>query len=105
VPVGYQLYRPKEWAEDGQRRSKVGVPDRVAFATKPEIAVALIGRVKEKGVPLGIVLADAGYGSDTAFRDGLTDSELLYVVGVTPQLNNHQLKLVGSKSATESPAT
>jgi len=37
VPVGYQLYLPKEWAEDDHRRSKYGVPDRVAFATKPEI--------------------------------------------------------------------
>jgi len=87
MPVGYQLYLPKEWAEDGQRRSKVGVPDWVDFATKPEIALALIRRAKEKGVPLGTVLADAGYGSDTAFRDGLTDLELLYVVGVTPQIN------------------
>ena len=87
VPVGYQLYLPKEWAEDIQRRTKAGVPKQVAFATKPEIALGLIRRAKEKGVPLGTVLADAGYGSDTVFRDGLTDLEQSYVVGVTPQIN------------------
>lgn len=87
VPVGYQLYLPKEWAEDDQRRRKAGVPDRVVFATKPEIALSLICGAKGKGVPLGTVLADAGYGSDTAFRDGLTDLELSYVVGVTSQIN------------------
>lgn len=30
----------------------------------------------------GIVLADAGYGNDTGFRDGLTQIRALYAVGV-----------------------
>lgn len=85
VPVGYRLYLPEDWAEDVQRRAKADVPGSVAFATKPEIALALIREAKENGVPFGPVLADAGYGSDTAFRDGLTALELLYVVGVTSQ--------------------
>jgi SRSO17 transposase len=33
-------------------------------------------------VPKGIVLTDAGYGNDTAFRSGLTELGLTYVVGV-----------------------
>ncbi len=85
VPVGYRLYLSKEWAEDAHRRVKAGVPETVAFATKLEIAMSLVRRAKEKGLPLGTVLADAGYGSDTAFRDGLTGLDMPYVVGVTSQ--------------------
>jgi hypothetical protein len=34
------------------------------------------------GVPKGIALADAGYGNDKAFRSGLTELGLEYVVGL-----------------------
>src|SRR4249920_772590 len=37
VPVGYQLYLPKDWATDQARRKKAGVPESVAFKTKPEM--------------------------------------------------------------------
>ena len=39
LPVAWQLYRPREWAEDSERRSKTGVPEAVAFKTKPAIAL------------------------------------------------------------------
>jgi hypothetical protein len=38
----------------------------------------------EAGVPPGVVLADAGYGDETAFRDGITKLGLLYAVGIRP---------------------
>jgi SRSO17 transposase len=34
------------------------------------------------GVPSAVVLADAGYGVDTDFRDGITELGLMYVVGI-----------------------
>ena len=34
VPVAYQLYLPKDWAADPERRKKAGVPAGHAFATK-----------------------------------------------------------------------
>src|ERR1700716_3216318 len=39
LPVAYRLYLPKDWAEDGERRRKVGVPEEIGFKTKPEIAL------------------------------------------------------------------
>jgi len=30
---------PKDWTSDPDRRSKAGVPDEIAFRTKPEIAL------------------------------------------------------------------
>src|SRR5471032_2707020 len=84
VPVGYQLYLPKDWAADPVRRKKAGVPDEVSFATKPEIALAQMHEALASGVPMGVVLADAGYGDETAFRDGITELGMLYAVGIRP---------------------
>ncbi|GIU76277.1 MAG: hypothetical protein KatS3mg004_3364 [Bryobacteraceae bacterium] len=52
------------------------------FETKPEIALGMIRRAVKGDVPVGVVLADAGYGSDTKFREGLEELGLEYVVGV-----------------------
>jgi SRSO17 transposase len=35
LPVAYRLYLPKAWAEDAYRRAKAGVPEDIAFKTKP----------------------------------------------------------------------
>jgi SRSO17 transposase len=39
LPVAYQLYLPQDWAQDRERRRKVGIPELVEFKTKPEIAL------------------------------------------------------------------
>src|SRR5712672_2408738 len=84
LPVGYQLYLPKDWAADLVRRKKAGVPDDVRFATKPEIALEQIRQALASGVPMGVVLADAGYGDETHFRDGITELGMLYALGIRP---------------------
>lgn len=82
LPIAYQLYLPKEWADDTARRTKAEVPDEVEFRTKPEIALEQIRESVAAKVPRGIVLADAAYGVNTAFREGLTELGLEYAVGV-----------------------
>ena len=84
VPIAYQLYLPKDWAADPERRKTAGVPADIAFATKPEIALAQMRLAITSGVQRGVVLADAGYGDETAFRDGITDLGMLYAVGIRP---------------------
>jgi SRSO17 transposase len=86
VPVDYQLYLPEAWAVDLKRRRAVGVPDTVQFATKPQIALAQIRAAVARGVPQGIVLADAAFGSNTAFREALNEWGLEYAVGVLSSL-------------------
>ena len=83
LPVAWQLYLPKEWAEDEDRRRKAGVPETLQFATKTEIALEQLRRLLAEGAPRHCVLADAGYGVDTEFRRTLTEMGLEYVVGVT----------------------
>src|SRR5450830_1287850 len=84
IPIAYQLYLPKDWAADPARRKAAGVPEDITFATKPEIALAQIRQAIGQGVPMGVVLADAGYGDETAFRDGITALGMLYAVGIRP---------------------
>ena len=76
------LYLPREWAEDPGRRTQTGVPEAVAFRTKPQLALAMIERALDAGVPAQWVVADAVYGSDSKFRRGLEDRGQAYVVGV-----------------------
>ena len=84
VPIAYRLYLPKAWANDPARRKKAGVPDELTFATKPQIALDQMRQALASGVPTGVVLADAGYGDETGFRDGITELGMLYAVGVRP---------------------
>ncbi len=84
IPIAYQLYLPKDWAADPLRRKTAGVPEDIEFATKPEIALAQMRQALDAGVQPGVVLADAGYGDETAFRDGIADLGLLYAVGIRP---------------------
>ena len=82
LPVAYQLYLPQEWAGDPERRQLAGVPDEIGFATKPQIAIAQLREARQSGAPNGVVLADAGYGNDTAFRDSVVELGLQYAVGI-----------------------
>jgi SRSO17 transposase len=82
LPVEYRLYLPKEWAEDSERREKTEVPAEVEFQTKPAIALDQIRAAVAANLDRGVVLADAAYGINTEFRDGLTELDLQYVVGV-----------------------
>lgn len=84
LPIAYRLYLPKDWADDPVRRSQVGVPPAVAFATKTAIALNQMRQARARGVLPGVVLADAAYGDETAFRDGITALGLLYAVGIRP---------------------
>jgi SRSO17 transposase len=82
LPIAYRLYLPEAWADDPDRRAEAGVPEDVGFRTKPEIALDQARAALAAGVPTGVVLADAGYGTDTEFRSALTEMSLTYVVGI-----------------------
>ena len=84
LPIKYRLYLPESWIDDPQRCKTAGVPADIAFATKPQISLAQIRQAKHDGLPGDVVAADAGYGDDTNYRDGITELGLLYVVGIKP---------------------
>lgn len=82
LPIAFQLYLPADWAGDSARRREAGVPEDIVFKTKPRIALDQIRAARADGVSEGVVLADAGYGINTAFRTALTQMGLTYVVGI-----------------------
>ena len=82
LPIAWRLYLPQEWAEDQARRKQAGVPEEIQFETKPAIALQHIRTAVAQGVPQAPVLADAGYGTDTQFREAIAELGLRYVVGI-----------------------
>ena len=87
LPIAYRLYLTEDWAADEARRKKARVPDDVIFKTKPQIALDQIRAALKAGVSPGVLLTDAGYGVDGAFRAGVTAMGLPYVVGVQSTLS------------------
>ena len=82
LPIAWRLYLPQVWSDDKERRKATGVPAEIKFQTKPEISLEQIRAAVDRGIPQAPVLGDAGYGNDTKFRDGITDLDLLYVLGI-----------------------
>ena len=82
VVLGWRLYLPESWAHDAGRRREAGIPADVEFRKKWQLALELIDQARGWGLTDRIVVADAGYGEVTAFRQALEERKLPYVVGV-----------------------
>ena len=82
LPVAYRLYLPQDWASDKARRKRAGVPTEIKFRTKGAIALEQIRQALAAGLPPGVVLADAAYGTEAAWRHQLSEWGLTYAVGV-----------------------
>ena len=99
LPIAWRLYLPLEGTADGERRATAGIPETVGFLTQPEIALEQIPTAWAAGVPRGVVLMDAGYGSNTRLREEIGARRsargdrreeigalgLSYVAGIPPQ--------------------
>ncbi|HEY6407851.1 MAG TPA: IS701 family transposase [Ktedonobacteraceae bacterium] len=81
-PVSAQLFLPESWAQDAERRKQAQVPEQIIQQTKPEIALGLLDRAREWGVPIQAVVVDAGYGDNPNFLRGLDDRQVPYMCAV-----------------------
>ena len=63
-----ELYLPRVWAEDGERRREAGVPEDAVFRTKGQLAQVMLERAVESDVPFGWFTGNEVYGSDRKLR-------------------------------------
>lgn len=71
-----ELYLPKTWTEDRARCERAGVPAEREFRTKPELAIEMLTRAIDGGVPASWVTSDAVYGQCYQLRKTLENREM-----------------------------
>jgi SRSO17 transposase len=79
-PINWRIFVPEEWDSDAERRARAHVPDDVRHRAKWRLALDMIDEVRAWGVAPAVVASDAGYGDITAFRGGLSERGIDYVV-------------------------
>jgi SRSO17 transposase len=77
-----ELYLPKSWTQNPDRRRAANVPEEVVFATKPELAARMLWRTLDAGVFAAWVTGDTVYGSSRALRAGLEARQQAYALAV-----------------------
>jgi SRSO17 transposase len=80
--IDRELYLPRAWIDDHARRAEAGIASEIGFATKPELAVAMLTRALDAGVPAGWVAADEVYGQNAGLRLALEERGMPYVLAV-----------------------
>ena len=80
LPVGYQLYLPREWAED-QRRRDAAAAEANRLCDQAGDCPGAVARGPGPGRPPGRC-SPTGYGTETAFREGVEALQLSYVLGI-----------------------
>jgi SRSO17 transposase len=81
--LDHQLYLPKIWADDKERRAKVHVPKALRFRTELKIGVELLRRTQAAGVVrFAWVIADETYGRNGGFLDDLEAASQHYLIEV-----------------------
>ncbi|MFJ7250322.1 IS701 family transposase [Kitasatospora sp. NPDC098652] len=77
------LYLPKSWTDDRDRCRAAGIGDEVEFATKVQLARAMVRRAIDDRIPFRWVTADAGYGYSKGWRYELEQADIFHVVATT----------------------
>jgi SRSO17 transposase len=88
-PVSTRLFVPESWVADAERRKRTHVPAELGEQTKPEIALSLLDRAQQWGVPLQAVVVDAGYGDNPNFLTGLDERQVPCVCAVQSTFGVH----------------
>ena len=81
-PSGPGAVPAQVWADDQERREEAGVPEKVAFRTKPQLARLMLERAVESGVPFGWATGDEVYGNDRNLRLWLERRDVPHVLTI-----------------------
>jgi SRSO17 transposase len=94
--VGRALYLPEGCAADEEHRELAGVPEEVMFATKPQLASALLDRAQSLGIRAAFVAGDEVYGG-RQLRRGIRQRGMSYVLAVRA---NHAVTTGSGRTVT-----
>ncbi|QCX82485.1 Transposase DDE domain protein (plasmid) [Streptomyces sp. YIM 121038] len=87
-PLAWRLFVPACW--DGpaaaERRRRCRIPPMVRHRPKWQLALDMLDDLAGTGLRPPVVTADAAYGSNAAFRTGLEERHLAYVLQVKGEL-------------------
>jgi len=86
-PAGYvgldrELFIPQDWFTDPDRCRAAGIPAELQHRTKPHLALTMLERALDGGVPAAWVTGDEVYGSDGKLRRALETRRQGYVLAV-----------------------
>jgi SRSO17 transposase len=99
-PLDWRLFLPERWDDASAatpeqaaairaRRTRAGIPDSVRHRQKWRLALDMLDELAGWRLTPPVVVADAGYGDNAAFRDGITARGWAYVVQVSGDLTAH----------------
>jgi len=88
-----ELYLPKSWAADAERRAGAGVPPQVEFATKGELGRGMVARFLDAGGRASWLTGDEVYGDDPKLREFAESRDLDYVMAIS--CNRHVTTIGG----------
>jgi SRSO17 transposase len=81
-PLDWRLFLPESWEGDTRRRAACRLPEQVHHRPKWQLALDMVEELEGWGLCPPVLVADAGYGEAGAFRQGLDDRDIGYVVQV-----------------------
>jgi SRSO17 transposase len=104
-PLNWRLFLPERW-DDAEaatpeaaaairgRRARAGIPAEARHREKWRLALDMLDELAGWGLAPPVVVADAGYGDNAEFRDGLTARGWTYVGQVSGDLTAHPAEAV-----------
>ena len=98
--IGRALYLPEGCAADEEHRELAGVPEEVMFASKPQLAGALLDRAQSLGVRAAFVAGDEVYGG-RELRRGIRQRGMGYAMAVRA---NHVVTVGSGRAVTAAGA-
>ena len=80
--IDRELYLPQSWTRDRDRRRAAGIPDDVAFATKPRLAQQMLQRAIDAAVPFAWFTGDEVYGQAKYLHAWLEERDVFYALAI-----------------------